>query len=116
MPVGTAAFAAHAALLAVVVGLARVGLGLVRAGVIGYLLSAPAVAGFTTGAAVLIVSSQLPTLLGVPRRCRATRWSGPCRPSPDPGDWNLATVALGVGVIVVIRGGPPAQPVGCRGC
>ena len=101
-PTGTADYAVYAALLALVVGVARIGLGLARAGVIGYLLSAPAVSAFTTGAAVLIISSQLPTLVGV--RAEADN------PLVEalmvlgrPGEWDWATVALGLGVIAVIR-------------
>ncbi|NNC92711.1 MAG: SulP family inorganic anion transporter [Acidimicrobiia bacterium] len=54
-----------AALLALVVGGTRVMLGLIRGGVIAYFMSQAVLVGFTTAAAILIVSSQLPTALGV---------------------------------------------------
>ena len=56
---------ALAALLALLVGAFRVGLGLLRLGRVAYVLSEPVLSGFTTGAAILIVSSQLPKALGV---------------------------------------------------
>ena len=62
---GTDHYIQMAALLALVVGLTRVALGLIRAGVVAYLLSEPVLLGFTSGAALLIISSQLPGALGV---------------------------------------------------
>jgi SulP family sulfate permease len=53
-----------AALLALVVGLARPAIGMVRAGLVAYFLSQPVLVGFTTGAAILIMASQLPTAMG----------------------------------------------------
>lgn len=60
----TANYVALAALLAVMVGVLRVALGLLRAGWVAYLMSQPMLTGFTTAAAILIISSQLPTALG----------------------------------------------------
>ncbi|MGI9605197.1 MAG: SulP family inorganic anion transporter [Acidimicrobiales bacterium] len=60
----TSEYVALAALLAFMVGLFRVVLGLVRMGKVAYLLSEPVLTGFTTGAAILIVSSQLPKVFG----------------------------------------------------
>lgn len=54
-----------AALLAIVVGVFTALIGLVRAGFMSYLLSQPVVLGFTTGAVVLIIGSQLPVALAV---------------------------------------------------
>ncbi len=101
-PLGSAEFAAHAALLALVVGVARIALGLIRAGVIGYLLSAPAVSAFTTGAALLIICSQVPTLARPGRLCGEPARRG------RPGAGRSRRVGSGhggtrVGVIVVIR-------------
>ena len=67
--------------LALVVGVARVAIGLLNAGVIAYLMSQPMLIGFIPAAAVLIVCSQLPNVLGA---------------APPPGDllyqaaWSLA--------------------------
>ncbi len=54
-----------AALLALIVGVTRLALGLSRLGLVAYLMSEPVLAGFTSGAAILILSSQLPKALGV---------------------------------------------------
>lgn len=108
--VGTADFAAHAALLALVVGVVRVVLGLLRAGMVGYLLSEPAVAGFTSGAAVLIVSSQLPTLLGVDVSASNPLWAA-LAALVDPGRWNLAAAALGLAVVAAVRLGRRVHPL-----
>ncbi len=64
-PVASPQYVALAALLALVVGVARVGLGMIRLGWVAYLMSQPILTGFTTGAAILIIASQLPTVLGV---------------------------------------------------
>ena len=58
------ALAALLALLALLVGVLRVGLGMLRGGWVAYLMSQPVMTGFTTAAAILIISSQLPTALG----------------------------------------------------
>lgn len=62
---GSAEWVERAAALALVVGAARVAVGLARGGMIVYLLSEPVLVGFVHGAAVLILASQLPMLLGV---------------------------------------------------
>jgi len=62
---GSTHYVELAALLALVVGVRRVGLGLLRAGVVAFLMSEPVLRGFTSAAAVLIVCSQLPSALGV---------------------------------------------------
>ena len=61
----TSHYAALAALLALMVGVGRVALGLMRGGWISYLMSQPVMLGFTSAAALLIVISQLPAALGV---------------------------------------------------
>ncbi len=53
-----------AILLALLVGVFRLALGVMRLGNLAYLLSNPVLTGFTTGAAVLIVASQLPQVAG----------------------------------------------------
>ena len=52
--------------LALIVGVVRIALGLLRGGVIAYLLSEPVLMGFVPGAAILICASQIPTALGAP--------------------------------------------------
>ncbi|MCP4959935.1 MAG: SulP family inorganic anion transporter [Actinomycetia bacterium] len=97
-------YIALAALLAILVGLFRVFLGLVRLGGVAYLLSEPVLTGFTAGAAILIISSQLPKVFDV---------------SPDeggvlenalaalsaPGDWSWPAIGISAGVAVIVVAG-----------
>ena len=54
-----------AALLALSVGVIRLILGILKLGKIAHLLTDAVITGFTTGAAILIIFSQLPKSLGV---------------------------------------------------
>ncbi len=62
---GSPEYAGAAAILALVVGLTRVAIGFVQAGKITYLMSQPVLRGFTSGAAILILLSQLPSAVGM---------------------------------------------------
>jgi SulP family sulfate permease len=103
-PPGSPEYVALAALLALIVGVVRIGIGVFRLGRIAWLMSEPVLRGFTTGAALLIALSQLPLLVGVdaagmsPLRAamQAFRFS----------DWHIETVAIALvtfGVIIIAR-------------
>ncbi len=62
--VGSPEYVALGTLLCLMVGALTLLVGLLRGGVVAYLMSEPVVAGFTTGAAVLIIASQIPAVLG----------------------------------------------------
>lgn len=62
---GSADFVAYSILLALMVGVFRLMLGLLRLGMLVNLLSGPVVVGFTNAAALIIATSLLPALLGV---------------------------------------------------
>jgi sulfate permease, SulP family len=64
-PAGSAEYVRLAALLALIVGAVRVVIGLLHAGKLIYLMSEPVLRGFTLGAALLIISSQLPGTVGL---------------------------------------------------
>lgn len=100
---GSADYLALAALLALVVGLVRVGAGLLRAGWISYLLSKPVLEGFMSGAAILILSSQLPNALGAPAPdagvMRRAAWT-----LAHPGSWDATSFVLAASTLVVIFG------------
>jgi MFS superfamily sulfate permease-like transporter len=64
-PTGSAHYVALAGILAVVVGIFVAGVGLLRLGWIAEFLSAPIIAGFLAGVAVIIVVHQLPDVLGL---------------------------------------------------
>lgn len=91
-------------LLAVVVGVARVALGLLRAGVLAYLMSEPMLMGFVPAAAILIAASQLPSVLGTPAPGGGIL-EGAASALTDPGLWEATAIVLGVLVVLVVAGG-----------
>jgi SulP family sulfate permease len=94
----------RAALLALVVGVARIALGLVRGGVIAYFMSQPVLVGFTAAAAILIVSSQLPTAFGVTAegdRILSRLWWT----ITHPGEWEVAAIVLSLITVALVVGG-----------
>lgn len=106
---GTPEYAGAAALLALLVGVIRVTLGLVRWGALAFALSQPVLRGFTLGAAVLIVASQVPAAVGlmpeglhlIPRALRAVLRIGAWSPGAV-----LATVATVAGILLLRRISP----------
>ena len=61
----TELYIAYSVLLALMVGFLRLGLGLLRLGILVNLLSMPVVVGFTNAAALIIATSQLHYIFGV---------------------------------------------------
>jgi len=97
---GSSEYIALAALLALLVGVFRVGFGLARLGIAAYFVSEPVLVGFTTGAALLIVGSQIPTVLGVTvvgDRVSVRAW----RAISDPSAWTWGSIGLGVVTLVI---------------
>ena len=62
---GSPEYVALGGVLALVVGVTRIAIGFFKAGDVAFLMSEPVLRGFTFGAAILIVASQLPGALGV---------------------------------------------------
>ena len=100
-PPGSSEYVSLGILLALLVGVARLLIGLLRAGVIAYLVSEPMLLGFTPAAAILIVASQLPTVAGVSpegdgilERAFSTLGS--------PASWEAASVALAAGTVALM--------------
>ena len=101
-------YIAAAALLAVLVGVVRLVLGLVRFGSVVYLMAEPVMIGFTSGAGVVILSSQLPKALGVDPGVL------PDTDNPlgravwallHPGEWELTAVVISaVTLALMLRG------------
>lgn len=90
---GSAQWVALAAWLALLSGALQVGLGLMRFGWLLNLVSAPVLMAFTQGAALLIMASQLPALLGV-----HGGWSQVLAPP----SWHTASVLFGVGSLLLL--------------
>jgi sulfate permease, SulP family len=109
-PTGTGDYVRHAALLALMVGVARVALGLLRWGALSYLMSLPVVTGFTVAAAVLIIASQLPLLSDVD-----TEDDSPVAAAVDaltsPGEWSLAAIGIGLATVFIVVFGRKFVPV-----
>lgn len=95
-----------AALLAVLVGVFRLFLGLVRAGWMAYLISEPVLTGFASAAAVLILTSQLAKSFGnstlTPSGTPLPRawWA-----LTHPGTWSTSAIVLSIVTLAVMLGG-----------
>ena len=101
----------QAALLAVLVGAIRFLLGVFRLGVVAYLLAEPVMIGFTSGAGVVILSSQLPKAMGLSREPDGvlpnfdnplvrTLWT-----LVHPDAWDIEAIVLAVITLVLMLGG-----------
>lgn len=96
--------------LALVVGLVRLAIGLLHAGVIAYLMSQPMLLGFIPGAAAVIVCSQLPSALGAdPPHSDFIEAAWWC--VVHPGSWELESVLITVGIVVAVFGGRRLHPL-----
>jgi SulP family sulfate permease len=93
-----------AALLALVVGGARLVLGLARGGVIAYFMSQPVLVGFTAAAGILIVASQFPTAVGVAAD-GDTILSRAWWTITNPADWEAAAIVLSLVTVALVAGG-----------
>lgn len=107
----TVRFALLAGLLAVAVGLIRLAIGLVGGGPIAYLMSQPVVVSFTSAAAVLIIASQIPTLLGVDVGGGSNPLVAAYAALRQPGAWSLVDLALGALAVVAMLGGRRLSPL-----
>ena len=102
VPAGTEAYAAAAALLALLVGVVRIALGLLRAGALAYGLSGPVLRGFTWGAGLLIAASQVPGALGAD--ADGARLLGrAARALLAPSEWHLGALATATVAVVALR-------------
>lgn len=93
---GSAHWVALAAWMAIMSGLVQWMLGMVRAGWLLNLVTSPVLTGFTQAAALLILASQLPTLLGL-RSDWSALWHSP---SIYLFDWH--SIAYGLGSIALL--------------
>ena len=93
-----------AALLALLVGIIRLLLGVFQLGKITNLLTDSVILGFTNGAAVLIVFSQLPKSLGVDNAEGGVLKAG-WEALVHPDLWQLDAVLFSLATIFVIFGG-----------
>ena len=99
---GSPSYVQAAALLALMVGVSRVVIGLLRFGSLAYFMSLPVLRGFTSGAAVIIVVSQVPAALGRGSQGLGL-WRAAWAAISDPASWNLMAMALCLVTIVLVR-------------
>lgn len=98
---GSAAYIMLAAALALMSGLMILAAGLFRLGFLAQLLSRPVMSGFISGAAVLIVVSQLKALLGIAAQGGST-WRTLADLSARLPEAHLPTLALAVPALVLL--------------
>jgi SulP family sulfate permease len=101
---GSAEWVHLAVWLSLLTGLLQIVLGYARFGWLLNLVSSPVLTAFTQGAAVLILSSQLPALLGMPQGWASLR---------DPAGLNLPSLAFGLvtlGVLLITKRLKPTFP------
>jgi SulP family sulfate permease len=102
-PVATPEYIGLAAILALVVGVARVVIGLGKAGWVSYLMSQPMLEGFTTGAALLIIGSQVPGALGTasptPGVVAGVLWA-----LSHPSTWHASSIVLTAFTVLAVFG------------
>lgn len=99
---GGAQYVTLAALLALLVGVMRVAMGLIRLGLLSYLISQPVLTGFTNGAAIVITASQIPTVLDV-RADDVNPFVAAFHALGRPDDWRLSSIVMAVLVAVMIQ-------------
>ena len=100
---GTAEFATLAALLAVVCGLVRAAVGLLKAGWVSYLMSRAVMTGFTSAVAILIVCARLPSTFGVDiSEANVGVVRGAFLTLSDTGLWELSALALTTTSVMII--------------
>ena len=108
--VSPAELPAIAALMAFMVGAMRVSFGIARLGQVVRLMSAPVVMGFMSGAAIVIMSSQLPKALGVSPPDGGVLWQAAWS-LVHPGAWLGPSVVLSVVTVVLFLGGRRISPL-----
>lgn len=91
--------------LALVIGVTRVALGLLRGGWLAYLMSQPMLLGFVPAAAILIASSQTSKALGAPPSQYDSEIVDAVLSLAHPDRWTLAAVVMSALTAVVILAG-----------
>jgi sulfate permease, SulP family len=96
--------------LTLMVGLVRLGIGLMRWGGVAYLMSQTVVTGFVTAAALLIIASQLPTALGTVAQHRNPLVSAGLALG-QPGAWGLLAAAIAAGAFAIVFAARRVHPL-----
>ena len=102
--VGSEAFIALSIMLALMVGVLRLAMGLLRLGLVVNFLSHPVVIGFTNAAALIIGLSQLNKLINVPMPRRAFFLGDLWVVLQQMGSTHWPTLVFGLGAFAIIYG------------
>jgi len=110
---GSSEYAQLAATLAVLAGLCMLALGVLRLGLLVNFISQPVIVGFTAGAGLLILVSQVGPLTGVPVSPRASTSEAMLSAFTHPAQWQPAIVAVAAVTVIfglVVRRWRPQWP------
>jgi sulfate permease, SulP family len=99
-PFGSEEYVELGLLLALVVGAVRLLLGVAKAGWVAHLMSEPMLRGFLPAAAILIVASQVPAIVGVAAEDGVT--ASAVSALAHPGDWDPAALAFSAGALAIV--------------
>jgi sulfate permease, SulP family len=109
-PLGSTRYIELGLLLALLVGVIRVAVGLLHAGVLAYLMSQPLLVGFVPAAAILIVASQLPVALGVHTQGHHELYRAGWA-LVHAGEWRAATILIALFTAFVLLLGKRLHPL-----
>lgn len=110
---GTAGFVSLALTLTFLAGLAQFALGVARMGAVVNFISHTVVIGFTSGAAILIATSQVKHCLGVtiPKgESFLHTWVDLFRAAPETNPYAVAVAAVTLAVVVIVKKARPRWP------
>lgn len=108
-PIGGPEYIALAALMAVLVGVWRVLLGLIKGGPLAYLMSQPVLEGFSIASSALIAASQLPAVLGMESKGSPIEaaWAA----VREPGAWAIGAAAFALATALAMVLGKRIHPL-----
>ncbi len=102
---GSEAYSGAGALLALIVGGARLAISMAKFGKITYLLAQPVLRGFTSGAVILILLSQLPGVAGRSGYSEEGLLRSATLLLAELPTWNIAAVLLAAATVLLIQAG-----------
>jgi SulP family sulfate permease len=108
-PLGSVQYIELGLLLALMVGTIRIVVGLLGAGVLAHLMSEPLLVGFVPAAAILIVASQLPVVLGVDTRGENELYRAAWALARTD-DWQVQAIAIAALVSGILLLGKRVHP------
>ncbi len=99
---GSSGYLADALLLAAMIGLILLLMSVLRLGALANFLSHPVLSGFTSGAALLIILSQIPNMTGMSVPQTGSGVEAMTHVATDPSGFHATTVMLGIAGIAML--------------